>query len=57
MIHRIVIAIFSLQDKNGKDRFLEESFLVTDTSKEVILGISFFYLSNIDFRFVEIELE
>ena len=35
----MVIAGFSLQDKLGRVRFFEETFLLADTRKEVVLGM------------------
>ena len=52
----MVIAGFSLQDKLGKVRFFQETFLVADTRMEVVLGMPFLTLSNADIRFAEREL-
>ena len=49
----MVIADFQLEDKGGRPRFFQETFLVTDTKFEVILGISFLKLSNADVLFSE----
>ena len=49
----MVIAGFSLQDKLGKVRFFQETFLVADTRMEVVLGMSFLTLNNADIRFAE----
>lgn len=53
----MIVINFFLQDKHSKDRFFEENFLMADTSIEVVLGILFIFLSNINIRFAEIELE
>lgn len=42
----MVIARFSIQDKLGKIRFFEGTFLLADTSIEMVLGILFLALSN-----------
>ena len=52
----MIIAGFSLQDKLGKVRFFQETFLVADTRMEVVLGMPFLTLSNADIRFAEREL-
>ena len=52
----MVIVGFSLQDKLGKIRFFQETFLVADITMEVILGMPFLTLSNADIRFAEREL-
>ena len=52
----IVIADFSLQNKLGKVRFFQKTFLVADTRMEVVLGMFFLTLSNADIRFAEQEL-
>ena len=44
---------FLLQDKLGKVRFFQETFLVADTRMEVVLGMPFLILSNADIRFAE----
>ena len=52
----MVIAGFSVQDKLGKVRFFKETFLLADTSMEVVLGMLFLTLSDADIRFAEKEL-
>ena len=52
----IVIAGFSLQDKLGKVRFFQETFLVADTRMEVVLGMPFLTVSSANLRFAEKEL-
>ena len=47
----IVIAGFSIQDKTGKIRFFEETFLLADTSMEVVLEKPFLAFSNADIQF------
>ncbi len=47
----MVSASFSLQDSLGRARFFEETFLLADTSMEVVLGMPFLALSNADFQF------
>ena len=47
----MAITGFSIQDKSGSTRFFEETFLLVDTTMEVVLGMSFLVLSNIDIQF------
>ena len=44
----MVIAGFQVQDKLGRARFFQETFLVADTSMEVVFGMPFLTLSNAD---------
>lgn len=53
----MLLAGFSVQNKLKKIKFFEEIFLLVDTSMEVILGMSFLTLSNINIKFVEKKLE
>lgn len=49
--YEMTIATFSVQDKLGWNRFFKETFLLTDTSMEVVLGMLFLSLSNADIDF------
>ena len=53
----MAIASFSVEDKLGKARFFQETFLLANTSMEVVLGMPFLTLSNADIRFAARELE
>ncbi len=48
----MVVLTFSVLDKDGKERFFEESFLLADVKSDVVLGILFLTMSNanVDFR-------
>ena len=52
----MVITGFQVQDKFGKARFFQETFLVADTSVEVVLGMPFLALSKVEVDFAEREL-
>ena len=52
----MVIAGFQVEDKLGRARFFQESFLLAETSMEVVLGMPFLALSNADIQFAEKEL-
>ena len=43
-------------DKLGRARFFQETFLLADTTMEVVLGMPFLTLSNADIQFVQKEL-
>ena len=47
----MVIADFQMEDKGGRPKFFQETFLVADTKFEVILGMPFLKLCNIDVSF------
>ena len=44
---------FEVENKVGRPRFFQETFLVTDTKFEIILGIPFLQFSNGDISFGE----
>ena len=44
----MVIAAFQVKDKLGRARFFQETFLLADTSMEVVLGMPFLIFSNAD---------
>ena len=47
----MTIAGFLIQDELGKIRFFVVTFLLADTSMDVILGMAFLFLSNADVQF------
>ncbi len=49
--YAMVVSTFSVSDKNGKERFFEESFLLTDIRPDIVLGILFLTMSNVDIDF------
>ena len=52
----MVLANFRMEDKLGRTRFFQETFLLADISVEVVLGMPFLILSNTNVQFVEKEL-
>ena len=52
----MVIAAFQVVDKLGRSQFFQETFLLTDISMEVVLGMSFLFLSNADVQFAKKKL-
>ena len=49
----MVIADFQVEDKGGRPRFFQETFLVADTKFEVVLGMLFLKISNANVAFGE----
>ena len=47
----MVIADFQVEDKGGRPRFFQETFLVADTKFEVVLGMLFLKISNSNVAF------
>ena len=52
----MVIADFQVEDKSGRPRFFQKTFLVADTKFEVILGMPFLKISNANVAFGEVTL-
>ena len=50
---KMVIANFQVEDKGGRPRFFQETFLVANTKFEVVLGMPFLKISNADVTFGE----
>ena len=49
----IVIADFQVEDKGGRPRFFQETFLVANTKFEMVLRMLFLKISNADIAFGE----
>ena len=49
----MVIADFQVENKGGKPRFFQETFLIVNTKFEVILGMPFLKISNVKVAFGE----
>ena len=49
--YRIVVSTFSISNKYGKERFFKESFLLTDINPDVVFGIFFLTISNVNIDF------
>ena len=47
----MVVSTFSVLNKNSKEKFFEESFLLADVKLEIILEILFLTMSNADIDF------
>ncbi len=44
----MVVSTFSVLDKDGRERFFEESFLLADVKPDIVLGMPFLTMSNAD---------
>ncbi len=49
--YRMVVSIFSVLDKDSRERFFKESFLLVDVKLDIVLGIPFLTMSNTDVDF------
>ena len=47
----MVLASFQIEDKLGKPRFFQETFLLADFSVEVVLGMPFLTFNNANIQF------
>ncbi len=47
----MVVSTFSMLDKDNRERFFEESFLLTDVKPEIVLGMPFLTMNNADVDF------
>ena len=43
----MIVSTFSVSDKDDRERFFEENFLLTDVNLDVELGMPFLTMSNI----------
>ena len=47
----MVVSTFSVLDKDDRERFFEESFLLADVKPEIVFGMPFLTMSNADINF------
>ncbi len=47
----MVVSTFSMLDKDNRERFFENNFLLADVKSDVVLGILFLTMSNTDVDF------
>lgn len=52
----VVIAFFQIDDKDGKSRFIKETFWLADISIDIALGMPFLIVSNLEVIFHNREL-
>lgn len=55
-IFEIVLANFQVEERLGKTRFIQKTFLIVNTTLEVIFKILFLIFSNINIQFTQEEL-
>ncbi len=55
--YRMVVSTFSVSDKDGRERFFEESFPLANVKPEVVLGMPFLTISNADVDFQARDLQ
>ena len=55
-IYRIVVAAFSVTDQADRVRFFQKTFLMANTSSDMILKMPFFILSNANINFLKKKL-
>ncbi len=55
--YEIVVSTFLVLDKDGRERFFEESFLLADVKPDIVLGMLFPTMSNTDVDFQARDLQ
>ena len=50
-IYKMVVSTLFMSDKDCRERFFKESFLLADVKTDVVLGIPFLIISNLDIDF------
>ncbi len=53
----MVVSTFSVSDKDGRERFFEESFLLAEVKPDIVLGKLFLTMSNADIDFQTRDLQ
>ncbi len=53
----MVVSIFSVLNKDGRERFSEESFLLADVKPDIVLEMPFLIMSNTDIDFQARDLQ
>ncbi len=53
----MVVSTFSVSDKDGRERFFEESFLLADVRRDIVLGMPFLIMSTADVDFQARDLQ
>ncbi len=49
--YEMVVSTFLVSDKDRRERFFEESFLLIDVSPDIVLGMPFLTMNNADVDF------
>ncbi len=53
----MVVSTFSILDKDGREKFFEESFLLADIKPDIVLEMPFLTMSNTDIDFQAWDLQ
>ncbi len=53
----MVVSTFSMSDKDRRERFFEESFLLADVRPDIVLGMPFLTMRNADVNFQAWDLQ
>ncbi len=56
-IYGIVVSTFSVLDKDGRERFFEETFLLAEVKPNMVLGMPFLTMNNADVDFQAQDLQ
>lgn len=49
--YKMIISTFSISNKNNKVKFFEKSFLLVDVKPDIVLGMFFLIIGNINIDF------
>lgn len=49
--YKIVVSIYSKLDKDGRIMFFEKSFLLANVKLDIVFGMLFVIMSNVDISF------
>ena len=55
--YKMVVSNFSMLDKDGREKFFEENFLLANVSPDIMLGMPFLTMSNADVNFQARDLQ
>ncbi len=47
----MVVSTFSMSDKDGREKFFKESFLLADVKSDIVLGMPFLTMNNANIKF------
>ncbi len=50
-IYGMIVSTFSVLNKDNRERFFKESFLLTDVKPDIVLRMLFLTMSNVDIDF------
>ncbi len=53
----MVVSTFSVSDKEGRESFFEESFLLANVSPDIVLGMLFLIMSSVNINFQAQDLQ